>query len=96
MVNAYVTWVKEMEDLGVRVGTHLGFKIVVGRHLIEDVFNNCAPPRKTTRTSTRVASTYSHTLPIIAEEEVFGLRSPSAMVLPGVWTQMDVPQALLL
>ena len=46
MVNAYVTWVKEMEDLGVRVGTHLGFKIVVGRHLIEDVFNNCAPPQE--------------------------------------------------
>ena len=43
MVNAYVTWVKEMEDLGLRVGTHLGFKIAVGRHLIEDVLNNRGP-----------------------------------------------------
>ncbi|KAG0572756.1 hypothetical protein KC19_VG122300 [Ceratodon purpureus] len=40
MVNAYVTWVKEMEALGLRVGTHLGFKIAVGRHLIEDVLQN--------------------------------------------------------
>jgi len=34
MVNAYVTWVKEMEDLGLRIMSHLAFKIVVGKHLV--------------------------------------------------------------
>ena len=43
MVNAYVTWVKEMEDLGLPIGTHLRFKIAVGRHLIEDLLNNRGP-----------------------------------------------------
>jgi hypothetical protein len=33
MVNAYVTWVKQMEDLGLPVTTHLAFKIAVGKHL---------------------------------------------------------------
>ena len=33
MVNAYVTWVKQMEDLGLPVLLHLAFKIAVGKHL---------------------------------------------------------------
>jgi hypothetical protein len=32
MVNSYVTWVKEMEDLGLPVTSHLAFKIAVGKH----------------------------------------------------------------
>ena len=34
MVNAYVTWVKEMEDLGLRISIDLAFKIPIGGHLI--------------------------------------------------------------
>ena len=33
MVNAYVTWVRQMEDLGLPVTTHLAFKIAVGKYL---------------------------------------------------------------
>lgn len=33
MVNAYVTWVKQMEDLGLPVTSHLAFKIAVGKYL---------------------------------------------------------------
>jgi hypothetical protein len=33
MVNSYVTWVKQMEDLGLPVTSHLAFKIAVGKHL---------------------------------------------------------------
>ena len=35
LVNAYVTWVREMEDRGLRKKPHLAFKIAVGRHLVE-------------------------------------------------------------
>ena len=33
MVNSYVTWVKQMEDLGLPTTSHLAFKIAVGKHL---------------------------------------------------------------
>jgi hypothetical protein len=33
MVNSYVTWVKQMEDLGLPVTSHLAFKIAVGNYL---------------------------------------------------------------
>ena len=33
MVNSYVTWVRQMEDLGLPVTSHLAFKIAVGKHL---------------------------------------------------------------
>ena len=33
MVNSYVTWKKQMEDLGLPVMTHLAFKIEVGKHI---------------------------------------------------------------
>lgn len=36
MVNARVTWVHEMELLGLRVMPHLAFKIHVGKHLIQE------------------------------------------------------------
>lgn len=39
MVNAYVTWVKEMEDLGLRIMSHLALKIVVEKQLVEDALN---------------------------------------------------------
>lgn len=35
LVNGYVTWVKDMENLGLRVMPHLAFKVVVGRHLVQ-------------------------------------------------------------
>ena len=33
MVNSYVTWVKQMEDLGLPTTSHLAFKITVGKYL---------------------------------------------------------------
>ena len=36
MVNAYVTWVKQMEDLGLPVTSHLAFKIAVGKYLASE------------------------------------------------------------
>ena len=35
MVNSYVTWVKDMQDMGMPVMSHLAFKISVGRHLLQ-------------------------------------------------------------
>ena len=39
MVNSYVTWVKQMEDLGLPVTSHLAFKIAVGKHLAAEAIN---------------------------------------------------------
>ena len=36
MVNNYVCWVADMEALGLRVMSHLAFKIAVGKHLIHE------------------------------------------------------------
>ena len=61
MVNGYVTYVKEMEEVGLRCGTHLTFKIAVGRHLIEETLRNCRPvprPRGRARPGPRV--THAH------------------------------------
>ena len=33
MVNSYVTWVKQMEELGLPITSHLAFKIAVGKYL---------------------------------------------------------------
>lgn len=35
MVNSYVTWVAAMEEIGLHIKPHLAFKIVVGKHLIQ-------------------------------------------------------------
>ena len=35
LVNAYVTWVREMQDMGLTAKPHLAFKISVGKHLVE-------------------------------------------------------------
>jgi hypothetical protein len=37
MVNSYVTWMRQMEELGLPVLTHLGFKIAVGKYLAAEV-----------------------------------------------------------
>jgi len=59
MVNAYVTWVKEMEDLGLRIMPHLAFKIAVGKQLVQGAISarqrrvhpaNYATPRRPPRT----------------------------------------------
>ena len=39
MVNSYVTWVKQMEDLGLPVTSHLAFKIVVGKYLAAEAIH---------------------------------------------------------
>ena len=51
MVNAYVTWVKQMEDLGLPVPSHLAFKIAVGKYLASDAIqarrrSHAAPERR--------------------------------------------------
>ena len=40
MVNAYVTWVREMEAVGLPSSTHFAFKIAVGRYLCQDAINS--------------------------------------------------------
>ena len=35
LVNRYVTWVREMEAMGLRTKPHLAFKIAVGKQLVE-------------------------------------------------------------
>lgn len=40
MVNSYVTYIHEMEHLGLKVMSHLQFKIAVGKHLIEEALEN--------------------------------------------------------
>jgi len=64
LVNGYVTWVKDMEELGLKVMPHLAFKIAVGKHLIQEAINSCqrskqprAPtPRHPPRTHTHYHS----------------------------------------
>ena len=36
MVNSCVTWVKQMEDLGLHGTSHLAFKITVGKYLVAE------------------------------------------------------------
>ena len=40
MVNSYVTWKKEVEQLGSPVMSHLKFKITVGKHLAEEAIQS--------------------------------------------------------
>jgi hypothetical protein len=36
IVNSYVTWTREMEELGLKIMPHLLFKIALGKHLVLD------------------------------------------------------------
>ena len=39
MVNSYVVWVKQMEELGLPFTSHLAFKIAVGKYLAEEAIH---------------------------------------------------------
>lgn len=64
MVNSYVTWVKEMEQLGLCIPSHLAFKIAVGKHMLADAIEARSrhkevrgpAPRRPVRTQTHFRS----------------------------------------
>ena len=94
-VNAYVTWVKQMEDLGLPVTSHLAFKIAVGKYLASDAIQarqrRHAPPERRSRHPHPV-----HTLfPVQTKAQLCDLRPSAEVVLHFLWRQMDVPGIML-
>lgn len=97
MVNSYVVYCSQMEHLGLRVRTHMQFKIAVGKYLVSEWMQARSRPaqRPPRASSPQKGPSRPLSVAVRSQAEVCAMRACGALALPCLRGCLDVSPELL-